>query len=162
VDAEQPVEIRHATAADAGAVADVWLASFKATYEFPPAHSDDEVRGWIRDEIVPSAETWVAVEPGGTIVGFMTLDEDDIGQLYVHPDCLGLGIGSLFVELAKQRRPSGLGLYTFQVNSRARAFYEKHGFTITFLGDGEGNEERQPDVRYTWTPAEPDPNILQR
>ena len=46
-----PITIRRATAADADAVADVWLASFKATYSFPAAHTDDEVRGWIREEL---------------------------------------------------------------------------------------------------------------
>ena len=58
----------------------------------------------------------------------------------------------MFVELAKQRRPEGLGLYTFQVNNRARAFYERRGFTIERFGEGEGNEEHQPDMRYVWKP----------
>ena len=42
------------------AVADVYLASFKSTYDFPLAHTDEEVRGWIADEVVPRMETWVA------------------------------------------------------------------------------------------------------
>ena len=42
--------------------------------------------------------------------------------------------------------------YTFQVNTRARAFYERHGFRVLYLGSGESNEEHQPDVRYAWTP----------
>ena len=146
------VVIRHAIASDAGAVADVWLASFKATYAFPPAHPDDDVRRWIRDEIVPREETWVAVEPDGAIVGFMSLHDDDLDHLYVRPDRFDRGIGSRFVELAKERRPGGLGLYTFQVNTRARAFYERRGFTVERLGNGEGNEEGQPDVRYAWRP----------
>jgi ribosomal protein S18 acetylase RimI-like enzyme len=144
--------IRPAKAADAASVADVWLASFKATYPFPPAHPDEDVRRWIREEIVPRDETWVAVEPDGAIVGFMSLRDDDLDHLYVRPDRFDRGIGSRFVELAKQRRPGGLGLYTFQVNDRARAFYERRGFTVERLGTGESNEERQPDVRYIWRP----------
>ena len=46
------VAIRPATAADAAGVADVYLASFHATYAFPLAHTDDQVRGWLRDGIV--------------------------------------------------------------------------------------------------------------
>jgi len=148
-----PFTIRGANAADAVAVADLWLASFKATYAFPMAHSDDDVRGWVREELLSRAETFVAVEPDGTVVGLMSLEGDDLDQLYVHPDHFGRGIGSRFVELAKERRPSGLGLYTFQVNERARAFYERHGFRVERLGDGAGNEERQPDVRYVWSPT---------
>ena len=144
--------IRLASPADADGVADVWLASFKATFPFPPAYPDDDVRRWIRDEIVTRDETWVAVEPDGAIVGFMSLREDDLDHLYVRPDRFDRGIGSRFVELAKQRRPAGLGLYTFQVNDRARAFYERRGFRVERLGNGESNEERQPDVRYAWRP----------
>jgi ribosomal protein S18 acetylase RimI-like enzyme len=148
-----PITIRQATPADAEAVADVWLASFKATYSFPAAHTDEEVRGWIHDHLVLGEETFVAVAPGGEVVGLMSLEGDDLDQLYVHPDYFDLGIGSRFVALAKERRPGGIGLYTFQVNERARAFYERRGFRVERLGDGEGNEEQQPDVRYEWSPT---------
>lgn len=144
--------IRPARSDDAQAVGDVWLASFKATYSFPPAHPDDDVRRWIREEIVPREETFVAVEPDGSIVGFMSLRGDDLDHLYIRPDRFGRGIGSHFIELAKRLRPGGLWLYTFQVNERARAFYEHRDFRVEFLGEGESNEERQPDVRYVWRP----------
>ena len=150
---DPPVAIRRATAADAGAIAEVWLTSFKATYSFPPSHPDDDVRRWVREEVVPRRETWVAVDPDGTVCGFMALHGDDLDQLYLRPDHTGRGIGSRLVDLAKARRPTGLGLFTFQVNRRARAFYERHGFTVEHLGDGTGNEERQPDVRYAWRPS---------
>jgi hypothetical protein len=52
----------------------------------------------------------------------------------------------------EDERPHGLALYTFQVNGRARRFYERHGFAATWFGDGSANEERQPDVRYEWRP----------
>jgi ribosomal protein S18 acetylase RimI-like enzyme len=82
----------------------------------------------------------------------MALDGGDIDQLYVRPGHFGLGIGSRLVDLAKGRRPNGLGLYTFQANDRARRFYEHRGFTAVWFGSGEGNEEHQPDVRYEWRP----------
>ena len=59
-----------------------------------------------------------------------------------------------YYELAKAKAlsPGGLHLYTFQRNVRARAFYEKHGFTVFDMNDGSRNEEKEPDVRYVWTP----------
>ena len=146
------VTIRPATPTDAATIADVFLASFHATYDFPLAHTDEEVRGWVRD-LVGSGGTWVAIDPAGTVVGMMALEPGVLDQLYVRPDRLGEGIGRRLLELAKERSPDGLSLYTFQVNERARRFYERNGFVAEWFGDGSTNEERQPDVRYVWRPG---------
>ncbi len=143
------IQLRRATASDAKAVADVFLASFHATYDFPLAHSDEEVRGWVRDRLVPTMETWVASD-GDRVVGMMTITPGHLEQLYVAPDRLGEGIGRQLVELAKERSPAGLDLWTFQVNDRARRFYERNGFEAVEQTDGD-NQERQPDVRYEWS-----------
>ncbi len=144
------VEFRPAGPDDAGAIADVYLASFQATYDFPLAHSDEQVRQWIRDLILPTQEVWVAATSDGVVVGLMALTPDTLDQLYVAPGWTGHGIGSRLLALAKASRPSGLDLYTFQVNAGARRFYERHGFVEIARGDGSGNEEEQPDLRYAW------------
>jgi len=148
------ITVRPATGADADAIADVYLASFHATYDFPLAHTDDQVRAWLRDVVVPAGNTWVAVdrEPGA-VVGLMVVAGGDLDQLYVAPDRLGEGIGRQLLDLAKEQSPGGLTLYTFQVNERARRFYERNGFAADWFGDGSANEEGQPDVRYVWRPA---------
>ena len=48
----------------------------------------------------------------------------------------GRRIGGRLVALAMARRPRGLDLSTFQVNSGARRFYERHGFVEVEHGDG--------------------------
>ncbi len=149
------VLLRPSSAADAEAVAEIALASYKATYDFPPVHTDDDVRRWVREELLPGTETWLAVDPDGTTVGFMSLSPDTIDQLYLLPARTGRGIGTRFVGLAKSLRPAGLELYTFQVNGGARRFYERHGFLVVDLDDGARNEEGQPDVRYRWSPVDP-------
>jgi ribosomal protein S18 acetylase RimI-like enzyme len=152
-DAVDDLDIRRATAADAGGVADVYRASFRATYAFPLAHSDDQVRAWLRIVVDSGAtETWIAVHDG-RVVGMMVVGPNDLDQLYVAPGHQGRGIGRRLVDLAKAISPAGLTLYTFQVNGRARRFYERNGFTVDGLGDGSTNEERQPDVRYVWRPS---------
>jgi ribosomal protein S18 acetylase RimI-like enzyme len=145
------VVIRPATLDDSEAVADVYLAAFQATYDFGLAHSDADVRRWIADGLIPGRETWVA-EAEGQVVAMLALDDAGIDQLYVLPTAQGNGIGRALVDLAKARRPEGLQLYTFQVNERARRFYERNGFVVAALGDGSGNEEGQPDVLYHWAP----------
>jgi hypothetical protein len=61
-------------------------------------------------------------------------------------------VGDRFVDLAKEQRPDGLGLWTFQVNGSAQRFYERHGFIAVERTDGLRNEEHEPDVRYVWKP----------
>lgn len=141
--------LREARAKDGAVIAEIWLASFKATYAFPPAHSDEDVRAWVVDALLPETETWVAEEPAMT-VGFIAIGDRSVEQLYVAPGWTGRGVGSRFVRLAQARRPAGLELWTFQVNAGARRFYERHGFRAVELTDGADNEERQPDVRYVW------------
>ena len=142
------ITLRRAAVADAPAIAEVFLSSFHATYDFPLAHTDDEVRGWVRDRLVVTEETWVA-DDGGTVVGMMVVAPGLLEQLYVAPDRLGTGIGRQLIDVAKDRSPGGLSLWTFQVNDRARRFYERNGFEAVELTDGD-NQEGQPDVRYAW------------
>jgi GNAT superfamily N-acetyltransferase len=142
--------LRRAEVADADGVADVWLRSFDAALPtVRRAHSDEDVRGWIRHELIPAQETWVA-EADGDIVGMMALHGRWLEQLYLRPSWHGRGVGDSFVEMAKTRRPDGLELWTFQVNEPARRFYERHGFVPVEYTDGAGNEEREPDIRYVW------------
>ena len=150
------IDIRRATTDDAAGIADVWLASWRATFDFGPSHPDDDVRRWIAAVLVPRSECWVAVEPAGRVVGILALSDTMIEQLYLAPDWIGRGLGRRFIALARARRPTGLDLYCFQVNVRARRFYEGHGFVAVGFGDGSANQEHQPDVRYAWRPVAPD------
>ncbi|WP_320775883.1 GNAT family N-acetyltransferase [Streptomyces sp. CRN 30] len=146
--------IRRAVASDAAAVADVWLRAFAAALPgVRRAHTDDQVRSWFREVVVPGQETWVATIDG-SVAGMMVLDGEDLEQLYLDPDRQGRGIGGRLLHLAKQRRPAGLALWTFQINESARRFYERHGFIAAEFTDGHRNEEREPDVRYVWRPGE--------
>ncbi|MFJ2235508.1 GNAT family N-acetyltransferase [Streptomyces sp. NPDC087859] len=148
---DSTITLRRATALDAAAAADVWLRSFAAALPtVVRPRSDDDVRDYFREVVVPLRETWVADADG--IVGVMVLSGELLSQLYIAPDWRGRGIGDRFVELAKERSPQGLHLWTFQVNKPAHRFYERHGFVAVEHTDGSGNEEREPDVRYDWQP----------
>jgi GNAT superfamily N-acetyltransferase len=141
--------MREARPEDARVVADIWLASFRATYAFPPAHADEDVRAWVADVLLPETESWIR-EEGATAVGFIAIGNRSVEQLYVLPGWTGRGIGSALLRVAQARSEAGLELWTFQVNVGARRFYERHGFRAVELTDGAGNEEREPDVRYVW------------
>ena len=145
-----PVVLRPARPGDAAAIAGVWLRSFDAALPtVRRAHSDDEVRGWIREVLLPGHEVWVA-EADGAVVGMLALSQGWVDQLYLDPNWRGRGIGERLVELARQRQPSGLQLWTFQVNEAAQRFYERQGFVAVEWTEGAANEEGEPDVRYVW------------
>ncbi|MFF5157109.1 GNAT family N-acetyltransferase [Streptomyces sp. NPDC000348] len=149
---DRTVRLRRALSADAEAAAGVWLRSFAAALPgVVRPRSDDEVRDYFRHVLVPLRETWVA-EADGDLVGVMVLGGGELEQLYLAPEWRGHGIGDRFVALAKKHGPEGLSLWTFQVNTPAHRFYERHGFTAVERTDGSRNEEREPDVRYVWRP----------
>lgn len=136
---------------DTEEAAAVWWRSRHAVgSQLPPAiHTETEVRKWFADVLLPDGQSWVALDDG-QIIAVLTLDGDDLDQLYVAPDLAGQGVGSALVDLAKDLRPGGLALWTFQSNTRAQAFYRHHGFTEVRRTDGSANEERVPDVRMVW------------
>ena len=115
-------------------------------------HSDDEVRRWVADVLLPAHDVWVA-DDDGTVVGLLALSDGRLDQLYLDPDRRGEGTGDRFVALAENRQPRGLQLWTFQVNEPARRFYLRHGFVEVERTDGADNEEREPDVRLAWEPT---------
>lgn len=86
----------------------------------------------------------------GQLVGFVALLPGWIDHLYVDPPFHKLGIGGELVKFA-QNEQDELRLYTFQANLNARRLYEKHGFVIEELTDGQRNEEKMPDVTYFWS-----------
>ncbi|MFE9935687.1 GNAT family N-acetyltransferase [Streptomyces hirsutus] len=150
---DRTVNLRRALPADAAPAADVWLRSFAAALPgVVRPRSDDEVHGYFRQVLVPLRETWVAEAEGGGVVGVMVLEDEELAQLYLAPERRGRGLGDRFVALAKERRPGGLSLWTFQVNGPAHRFYEQHGFEAVEWTDGSRNEEREPDMRFVWRP----------
>jgi len=114
-------------------------------------HDDDDVRAYF-SVVLSTREVWV-IEMDDRLVAMLVLDNDEVDQLYVDPEWTGRGLGSQLIDVAKDRSPSGLKLWTFQSNTRARQFYEQHGFIAGEMTDGE-NEEGAPDVRYRWASGE--------
>lgn len=82
----------------------------------------------------------------------MTVNGEELDQLYLLPGHFRRGLGSLLLDKARERSPARLCLFTFQRNQAARAFYERHSFRIVDVNDGERNEEGEPDVLYEWRP----------
>jgi GNAT superfamily N-acetyltransferase len=111
-------------------------------------HTPDEDVWFVRDHVLMASRVYGAMDDG-TLIGFIAFREGWIDQLYVLPEAQGRGVGTALLAVATSAWPD-LSLWTFQRNTGARRFYERHGFIAVETTDGNSNEEKEPDVRYHW------------
>ena len=111
-------------------------------------HTPAADRWFFRERVFKTCQLWGYFEDG-ELVGFIAFRECWIDHLYVLPTSQRGGIGSALLQVAQSKMRS-LNLWTFQRNTIARRFYEKHGFLLIRQTDGAGNEEREADALFTW------------
>lgn len=116
----------------------------------PRRRSDDEVEVWVRDIVLPGSAVWVAEEEDGRVVGYAAVADGVLDALYLLPGVRRRGIGTALLARARAHSPAGLTLFAFQRNTDARAFYERHGFTLVDTNDGSRNMENEPDLSMRW------------
>ncbi|WP_457256679.1 N-acetyltransferase family protein [Pedococcus sp. P5_B7] len=146
--------IRRAVTDDAVELAELfWRVREQSVPAIPMiAHPRETVLPFVRDVLLAAFEVHVAVLDG-RMVGFLALmAPDQLSHLYLDQPHTGHGLGSRFVDLAKDRFPDGLRLWAFQDNRDALRFYRRHGFRAVEWTDGD-NEEGAPDVLMTWSPT---------
>jgi len=143
--------IRDYRSADFDAVTILWrIAREKSIPEFQKAkgHFFFEDQDYFRDFILKENSVFI-VEIGQRPIAFMAMKDQFIDQLFVHPDHQNIGVGKALLEYARTLSPEHLWLYTLQINTSARAFYEKNGFIPEKFGISPPPES-EPDVEYHW------------
>ncbi len=141
--------IRDAEPKDGDDIGEILSAFIDETPWMPRIHSREGDRKFGASLI---QKTEVKIADSNGIVGFLACHEGLIDALYIRSDHQGLGIGSALIENI-QSKGEQLALWTFQVNEGARRFYARHGFKEVKMTDGQGNDEKLPDVYLTWDPA---------
>ena len=74
-------------------------------------------------------QLWV-YDDNGIVKGFMWVDSQQIKKLFVEPVLQSRGIGSKLLECAVEKLGATY-LWALEKNTRAIAFYQKHGFQTT-------------------------------
>jgi len=147
--------LRQARSEDAIAIAQAHVDARRVAMPWLPIiHSFEDTVNFFADFVIPNQIVWVA-EVDSEVVGFLAIEGAFVEHLYIAPTHQGLGIGDTLLRKAKELRPDGLRLWTFERNLRARKFYENRGFVAREFTDGSRNEERTPDVLYDWNPVKP-------
>ena len=160
------MQVRAATVEDALAIETIRVHGWRVAYRhvFPAEDLDglaiDPERWRTRFHVPPPGwTTFVCSEDGGEVVGFASVgpsrDEDGLGELYaiyVEPERWSTGTGRLLIEQSEAQLCASFTeatLWVLEDNPRARAFYERAGWSPD---GGRKSEERwgvhAPEVRY--------------
>jgi ribosomal protein S18 acetylase RimI-like enzyme len=144
------VRIRDAKATDAGAIAEIHVAAWRAAYrgvmpdDYLAALSVEKRTAMWQTTIAKAGPAKLAVaELDGRLAGFClfgpTRDDapSDIAEIYavnVHPEFWRQGAGQSLCEHAVReaaaREHSAVTLWVLKENDRARRFYERLGFAF--------------------------------
>lgn len=143
--------LRPAREPDAAPCAAIMRAWMEETDWFRTRHQPHEDAPFLAGKI--AAGTMIVGQADKEIAGFLVLEADYVACLYLDKRHRNRGLGTLLLDFARARNPSGLNLWTFQANTAARRFYEREGFTIETMTDGANNDEGIPDVMYVWEGA---------
>ncbi len=149
-DAASPAPvIRSAAAADARTIAEIRVASWRATYTgIVPASILDRMdvarnEAWIAGRVAdPQGRSTLVVEDAdGRVAGYAltapTADEDaaglgEIEAIYLDPEARGRGFGRSLLEAATAELEEAgfdtIVLWVLTANESARRFYERTGF----------------------------------
>jgi GNAT superfamily N-acetyltransferase len=123
------VIVRPATRADAEAMARThWLSANTAYGRNDPL----ERRLAAARRILEEGDTRPFVaETDGDVIGVLTVGEDELYAIYVHPDYWGTGVGQALLDRAEHELAKTCdvaGLTCMVGNARARRFYERNGW----------------------------------
>ena len=120
------VSIRRARADELQTCAELYERSGNAAFTWRP-------KNWFRGadflRFTKPEEVYVA-ESRGAILGILAFyrPQNFIHCLYVDPSAQGFGIGSALIEAAENIAGGPLALKVDEANTRAREFYDRHGF----------------------------------
>lgn len=151
------INLRPATEADIEAIAAVWHAGWPDGHL---GHVPDQLLEHRRLpdflRLVPSRidTTTVAASDDG-IIGFVTIHDDEVEQMYVAKGARGSGVAAMLLTHAERTiadRHDRAWLAVVAGNDRARRFYEKQGWhdagPFDYLAEIDGGTFTVPCHRY--------------
>lgn len=125
--------IRPAAAQDAGRLAEIEIFNYRLHF-YPIFRCDAyyfselTVENQLPEYAEAAERTFVYDD--GVIKGFIRLRGAEIEKLFVEPVLQGQGIGAALLQFAAENKGANT-LWALEKNTRAIAFYERHGFTKT-------------------------------
>ena len=129
------VTLRPGTADVAARVADIWHQGWHLSHpgHVPDGLTERRTLAAFHDRSPGRVADTTVAEVDGDVAGFIMVVGDEVEQIYVSPAYFGRGVaGTLMLEAERQVAAGGHDVAWLAVaigNARARAFYEKTGWT---------------------------------
>lgn len=162
------IDIRKAEPRDADAIAEVhheaWRGAYCGIIPHRALTAMINRRGgeWWANAIRRAASVLV-IEIGGKIAGYATLgrnrarelkQQGEIYELYLRPECQGIGLGSRLFAAARQRLADhglkGLVVWALEENENALAFYASAGGRDIAEGVEVFDQKALKKVAFVW------------
>lgn len=126
------MNIRPAVRADAEAMARMhWLSANTAYARNDPLERRLAAAQRIFDE--DKTKPFLTEGVDGAVIGILTIGDDELYAIYVHPDHWGTGVGRALLERAEAelaKTCTVASLTCMVANTRARRFYARNGWEL--------------------------------
>jgi len=120
--------IREFNDSDMDPVMDIWLSASIKAHDFVEASFWESQVENMRNIYIPASETYV-FESGSEVIGFYSLNENNLAAVFVAPAFQGRGIGKQLISHAKKQRVR-LTLSVYKENEAGYQFYLSQGFDV--------------------------------
>lgn len=138
--------IRPSGPSDTDAMIEIWLKASRVAHDFVPYTFWLDRVSEMKEIYLPRAESWV-FEAEGQVGGFLSLVDDYLAALFVHPDLRRRGYGRRLMQYAQQSR-SSLTLSVYAKNEGAIGFYKAAGFKV--VEDRLEPNAGEPELVMVW------------
>jgi putative acetyltransferase len=120
------VQIRQYRKSDLDAVLSSWEAATRLAHPFMTDEFIAQERDNVAEIYLPNTDTWV-VEIDVDVKGFIALMGNEVGAIFLQPECHGIGAGKALMDKAQELH-GDLEVEVFKDNSIGRQFYSRYGF----------------------------------
>ena len=120
------MHIRQYEDADLEAVLSAWESATRLAHPFMTDAFIAQERENVAELYLPNTDTWV-VELSAEVKGFIALMGNEVGAIFVQPECHGKGAGKALMDTA-QALHGNLEVEVFKANAIGRKFYARYGF----------------------------------
>lgn len=120
------MKIRQYKNSDLDAVLSSWETATRLAHPFMTDDFIAQERINVAEIYMPNTDTWVA-ELDGEVKGFIALMGNEVGAIFLQPECHGQGVGKALMDKAQELH-GDLEVEVFKENKIGRKFYSRYGF----------------------------------